>query len=71
MGKKYDHYQSDQTIPSSSCSRTPRSRTVTRGVNRGARVDLMGAMEKQVKRYNEPIEPILRTFFKEEKLSLD
>jgi len=44
---------------------------VTRGVNRGARVDLMGAMEKQVKRCKEPIEPILRTFFREEKLSLD
>ncbi|XP_064407227.1 integrator complex subunit 10-like isoform X2 [Halichondria panicea] len=48
-----------------------KSRTVTRGVNRGARVDLMGAMEKQVRRCEEPIEPILRTFFKEQKLSLD
>ena len=44
---------------------------MTRGVNRGARVDLMGAIEKQVKRSNEQIEPLLRTFFKNEKLSID
>lgn len=50
---------------------TYRSRAVTRGVNRGARVDLMGAIEKQVKRSSEPIEPLLRTFFKNEKLSID
>lgn len=48
---------------------THRSRTVTRGVNRGAREDLMAAMEKQIKRCDEPIEPLLRTFFKQEKLS--
>ena len=48
-----------------------RSRAVTQGVNRGARVDLMGAIEKQVKRSAEPIESLLRTFFKNEKLSID
>jgi len=29
----------------------------------------MTAMEKQIKRCDEPIEPLLRTFFKQEKLS--
>ena len=48
-----------------------RTRTVTRGVNRGARVDLMGAMEKQIKRCDEPLEPILRSFFVQENLSID
>lgn len=48
-----------------------RTRTVTRGVNRGVRVDLMGAMEKQIKRCDEPLEPILRTFFVQENLSID
>ena len=48
-----------------------RTRAVTRGVNRGARVDLMGAIEKQVKRSCEPIEPLLRTFFKNEKLAIE
>ena len=48
-----------------------RARTVTRGVNRGARVDLVGAMEKQIKRCDEPLETILRTFFVQENLSID
>ena len=47
-----------------------RTRTVTRGVNRGAREELMYAMEQQIKRCEEPIEPLLREFFKQEKLSL-
>ena len=44
---------------------------MTRGVNRVARGDLMGAVEKQIKKCEDPIEPLLRTFFREEKLSLD
>ena len=47
-----------------------RSRTVTRGVNRGAKEDFTSAMEAQLKRCGEPIEPLLRKFFKQEKLSL-
>lgn len=47
-----------------------RTRTVTRGVNRGAREELMYAMEQQIKRCDEPVEPLLRRFFKQEKLSL-
>lgn len=47
-----------------------RLRTVTRGVNRGAREELMYAMEQQIKRCDEPVEPLLRQFFKQEKLSL-
>ena len=43
---------------------------MTRGVNRGAREELMYAMEQHIKRYEEPIEPLLREFFKQEKLSL-
>lgn len=45
-----------------------RSRTVTRGANRGAREDLMSAMERQIKRCEEPVEPLLRLFFKQEKI---
>jgi integrator complex subunit 10 len=45
-------------------------RTVTRGVNKGAREELMYAMEQQIKRCDEPVEPLLRQFFKQEKLSL-
>ena len=48
-----------------------RPRTVTRGVNRNVRVDLVGAMERQIKRCHEPIEPILREFFQHENLSVD
>jgi hypothetical protein len=48
-----------------------RGRTVTRGVNRGARADLVVAMEKQIMRCDEPIEPLLRTFFVQENLSID
>lgn len=47
-----------------------KSRTVTRGVNRGAKEDFTTAMEAQLKRCGEPIEPLLRKFFKQEKLSL-
>ena len=47
-----------------------RSRTVTRGVNRGAREELMSAMERQIQRCGDPIEPLLRDFFRQEKLSL-
>ena len=43
---------------------------MTRGVNRGAREELMYAMEQQIKRCDEPVEPLLRQFFKKEKLSL-
>ena len=42
-----------------------RRRTVTRGVNRGAREELMLAMEQQIKRCDEPVEPLLRHFFKQ------
>jgi integrator complex subunit 10 len=45
-------------------------RTVTRGVNRGAREELMYAMEQQIRRCDEPVEPLLRKFFQQEKLSL-
>ena len=43
---------------------------MTRGVNRGAREELMVAMEHQLKRCEEPIDPLLRRFFKQEKLAL-
>ena len=38
-------------------------RTITRGVNRGAREELMSAVERQIKRFEEPIEPLLRLIF--------
>ena len=43
---------------------------MTRGVNRGAREELMLAMEQQIRRCDEHVEPLLRQFFKQEKLSL-
>lgn len=45
-----------------------RTRTVTRGLNREAREELMAAVDRQVQRCHEPIEPVLREFFQKEKL---
>ena len=47
-----------------------RSRTLTRGSNKGAKEDLKSSLEKQVARASESIESILRLFFIEEKNSL-
>ena len=45
-----------------------RSRTVTRGVNSRAKEELVSAVEQQLERCEEPLELILKTFFKQEKL---
>ena len=47
-----------------------RSRTVTRSTNKGVKGDLASVMEKQVVRCDEPIEPLLKTFFKNEHLDI-
>ncbi|KAL5469034.1 hypothetical protein EMCRGX_G030221 [Ephydatia muelleri] len=47
-----------------------RTRTVTRGLNREAREELMAAVDRQVQRCHEPIEPVLREFFQKEKLCI-
>ena len=47
-----------------------RSRTFTRGSNKGAKEDLKSSLAKQVTRASESIESILRLFFIEEKNSL-
>ena len=47
-----------------------RSRTLTRGSNKGAKEDLKSSLAKQVTRACESIESILRLFFIEEKNSL-
>jgi len=47
-----------------------RSRTVTRSVNKGVKGDLPSAMEKQVTRCDEPVEPLLKLFFKNEHLDI-
>ena len=47
-----------------------RSRTVTRSSNKGVKGDLASVMEKQVVRCDEPIEPLLKTFFKNEHLDI-
>ncbi|XP_031566525.1 integrator complex subunit 10-like [Actinia tenebrosa] len=49
---------------------TSRSRTVTRGVNKGAKEDFRATLEKQVSRSEENIEVILRTFLEEERDSI-
>ena len=49
---------------------TCRTRTVTRGLNREAREELMAAVDRQVQRCHEPIEPVLREFFQKEKLCI-
>ena len=47
-----------------------RSRTITRSVNKGVKGDLPSAMEKQVTRCDEPVEPLLKLFFKNEHLDI-
>ena len=47
-----------------------RSRTVTRGVNKGAKEDFRAAMERQVGRTEECVESLLRSFFQEERETL-
>ena len=47
-----------------------RSRTVTRSTNKGVKGDLAGVMEKQVVRCDEPVEPLLKLFFKNEHLDI-
>ena len=48
-----------------------RSRTVTRSTNKGVKGDLAGVMEKQVVRCDEPVEPLLKQFFKNEQLDIN
>ena len=43
-------------------------RAVTRGANNKVKEDIATAMEKQLLRCNEPIDGVLKTFFKHEKL---
>ncbi|XP_048588129.1 integrator complex subunit 10 isoform X2 [Nematostella vectensis] len=50
-------------LPKSSSA--TRARTVTRGVNKGVKEDFRSAMEKQVMRSDESIEPLLKGFFEE------
>lgn len=47
-----------------------RSRTVTRSTNKGVKGDLASVMEKQVVRCDEPVEPLLKLFFKNEHLDI-
>ena len=47
-----------------------RLRTVTRSTNKGVKGDLASVMEKQVVRCDEPIEPLLKMFFKNEQLDI-
>lgn len=44
-----------------------RTRTVTRGVNKGVKQDFQAALEKQVIRSEENIENIIRHFFVDER----
>ncbi|KAK3726896.1 hypothetical protein QZH41_016682 [Actinostola sp. cb2023] len=57
-----------ELLPKSSAS--SRTRTVTRGVNKGAKEDFKSAIEKQVLRCEENVDVILRMFLEEERNSI-
>ena len=44
-----------------------RQRTVTRGVNKGVIEDFKATLEKQIKRCNESVERVIRTFLTNER----
>ncbi|XP_065920523.1 integrator complex subunit 10-like [Dysidea avara] len=63
-------FQQLDILPAGTIANTSRSRTVTRSVNKGVKGDLPSAMEKQVTRCDEPVEPLLKLFFKTEHLDI-
>jgi len=57
-------------VDNGALSNVHRSRTTTRSANKGVKGDLASVMEKQVVRCDEPVEPLLKIFFKNEHLDI-